>query len=299
MALKVIVDSGSDIPEELVEKYDLIMLPLTVISGDKEYSDGVDITSKELTDRMKQGEVFTTSQVTYDQFYNKFKEEIEKGNEIVYIALSAGISGCYNSGVLAMNDILKEYPEASIDVINSNCASLGIGLVAIRAAILVKNGFDSKYIVDKIKFLADNVEHYFTVDDMQYLYRGGRVTATQKILGGMLNIKPMLTVDKGNGKLIPIDKGRGLKQVYRKIISKIKEDIADNNLFKTQTMAIVHSDFLENALELKNMISNELGAENIIVGNIGSTISAHTGPGCIAVFINKKEIGDEIDVFEN
>lgn len=298
MALKIIVDSGSDIPRELVEKYGLTMLPLTVISGDKEYSDGVDITSKELTDRMKQGEIFTTSQVTYEQFYNKFKEEIINGNEIVYIALSAGISGCFNSGVLAMNDILKEFPEASIEVINSNCASLAIGLVAIRAAILAENGFDSKYIVDKIKFLADNIEHYFTVDDMQYLYRGGRVTATQKILGGMLNIKPMLTVDKSNGKLIPIDKGRGLKQVYRKIISKIKEDTVNNSLLKTQTMAIVHSDFLENALELKNMISNELGVENIMVENIGSTISAHTGPGCIAVFINKKEIGNEIDSFE-
>lgn len=298
MALKIIVDSGSDIPKELVEKYDLNVLPLTVISGDKEYSDGVDITSKELTDRMKEGEVFTTSQVTYEQFYNKFKEEIIKGNEIVYIALSEGISGCYNSGVLAMNDIIKEYPEASVDVINSNCASLAIGLIAIRAAILVENGFEPKYIIEKIKFLADNIEHYFTVDDMKYLHRGGRVTATQKILGGMLNIKPMLTVNKENGKLVPIDKGRGLKQVYRKIISRIKEDTINNEILKTQTMAIVHSDSLENALELKNMIANELGIENIIVGNIGSTISAHTGPGCIAVFINKEEIGDEVDIFK-
>lgn len=296
MAIKLIIDSGSDTPIELASKYNIDILPLTVISNDVEYRDGIDISPKELTDRMREGDVFTTSQVTFEQFHSKFKEEIEKGNEIIYISLSGGISGCYNSSEMAKKEIIQENPNAKIYICNSKCAAFGIGLIAMRASKLVSEGFDAKYIYEKIKFMSDNTEHFFTVDDMKYLYRGGRVTAAQKVLGGVLNIKPMLTVNKDDGKLVSIDKARGLNQVYKKIISRIKDVTKDNNILEEQTISICHSDSLENANILKDMVVEELGLKNIIIGEIGSTIGAHTGPGCIVAFVSKKEIGDGLDI---
>lgn len=296
MAIKLIIDSGSDTPIELASKYNIDILPLTVISNDVEYRDGIDISPKELTDRMKNGDVFSTSQVSFEQFYSKFKEEISKGNEIIYIALSGGISGCYTSSEMAKKEVMQENPNAKIYLCNSKCASFAIGLIAIRASKLIQEGFDAEYIYEKIKFMTDNMEHFFTVDDMKYLYRGGRVTAAQKVLGGVLNIKPMLTVNKDNGKLISIDKARGLNQVYKKIISRVKDITKDNDILKEQTISICHSDSLENANTLKDMVAEELGIKNIIVGEIGSTIGAHTGPGCVVIFVNKKKIGDELDI---
>lgn len=295
MTLKIVLDSGSDMPIDMAEKNNIDILPLTVISNDIEYRDGLDISSKELTDRMKLGDMFTTSQVTYEQFYNKFNEELDKGNEILYISLSAGISGCYNSSVLAKNEILEERPDAKIHTFNGNCASFGIGLIALRASMMIKEGYSTEEVLDMVKFLADNTEHYFTVEDMKYLYRGGRVSAAQKILGGMLNIKPMLTVNKENGKLVPMDKARGLKHVYRKMIENIKDVTVGNEILEEQTIAVFHSDSIENAKVLRDMIQEELNIEDIIMGNIGSTIAAHTGPGCIVVFISKKAIGKDLD----
>lgn len=296
MKLKLFLDSASDITIDMANNIDAVIIPLTVISDNIEYRDGVDIDSKQLTDRMRNGDVFTTSQVTYEQFYTKFKKEILKGNDILYISLSSGISGCFSSAIMAKNSILEEMPEANIYVIDSKCASYGIYLVAKRIARMIQRNFDIEYIINKAKFLCNNVEHYFTVDDMKYLYRGGRVTATQKIIGGMLNIKPLLTIDKINGKLISIDKSRGLKQVFKKIIENIKNDTIGNIALENATIAIVHSDSLENAMELSDMIQKDLKIKNIILGNIGPTIASHTGPGCIAVMVNKNEIGDSLDI---
>ncbi len=296
MAVKLIIDSGADTPIELASKYNIDVLPLTVISNDIEYRDGIDISPKEITDRMKEGDVFTTSQVSFEQFYNKFNEEVKKGNEIIYISLSGGISGCYNSSEMAKKEILQENPDAKIYLYNSKCAAFGIGLIAIRTSKLINEGYDAEYIFEKVKFMADNTEHFFTVDDMKYLYRGGRVTAAQKVLGGVLNIKPMLTVNKEDGKLISIDKARGLNQVYKKIISRIKDITKNNNILKEQTIFICHSDSLKNANILKDMVVEELGIKNIIVVEIGSTIGAHTGPGCIGIFVSREEIGDGLDI---
>ncbi|WP_099203240.1 DegV family protein [Miniphocaeibacter massiliensis] len=298
MTLKIILDSGSDMPIEIAEKNDISILPLTVISNGVEYIDGLNLKPKELVSRMKNDEVFTTSQVSYEQFHIKFNQELDRGNEIVYLSLSGGISGCYASGMMAANDILEDNPNAPIYVINSKCASFAISLIALRASMMIKRGFKTKEIISKIHELCDNTDHYFTVDDMKYLYRGGRVTATQKILGGMLNIKPLLTVDKENGILIGIDKKRGLKQVYKKIIDLIKKNTQNNKVLGNQTIAVFHSGVEDYAIELKDILSNEIGYTDIILGDIGSTITAHTGPGCIVVFYSKNEIGEGLDTIE-
>lgn len=296
MTLKLFLDSASDITNDMAKDIDAVIIPLTVISDNIEYRDGIDINSKQLTDRMRKGDIFSTSQVTYEQFYTDFKKEILQGNEILYISLSSGISGCYSSAIMAKNSILEEMPEAKIYVLDSKCASYGIYLVAARIAKMIQRNFEIDYIIDKAKFLCDNVEHYFTVDNMKYLYQGGRVTATQKIIGGMLNIKPLLTVDKINGKLISINKARGLKQVFKKMIDNIKNDTIKNNALESATITIAHSDSLENAMELSKMVQKYLNIKSIVLGDIGPTIASHTGPGCIAIMVNKNEIGDNLDI---
>ncbi|MDL2310696.1 DegV family protein [Peptostreptococcaceae bacterium OttesenSCG-928-C18] len=298
MTLKIILDSGSDMPIEMGKKNNIDILPLTVISNNIEYVDGIDLKPKELVSRMKADEVFTTSQVSYEQFHVKFNEELSKGNEIMYISLSGGISGCYASGMMAANDILENEPDAPIYVINSRCASFAIGLIGLRASMMVKEGYATEDIIIKVKELCENTGHYFTVDDMKYLYRGGRVTAAQKILGGMLNIKPLLTVKKEDGTLAPLDKKRGLKQVFKRMIELVEKDRANKNIPNDQTIAIFHSDFEEHANVLKDMISKELGYTDIIVGEIGATIASHTGPGCIALFYLDDIAGDNLDKIE-
>ncbi len=290
MNIKLIVDSGSDMSQELAKKYDITVIPLTAISKDDEYKDGIDILPNELYDRIRNGEVFTTSQVSVEEYVNEFKKEIDKDNKILCLTLSSGISGCYNSAKLAKDLIIDENPNAEIEIIDTKLASYEITMLAIRIIKMINENLSFEDIIKKTKELIKATFVVFTVDDMKYLHRGGRVSTAQKVIGGMLNIKPIMKVDE-QGKLIPIDKARGLKKVYKKFAEYIDENM-DSNIPKDQLVIIGHADSLDLAKDLKGVIEEELGFTNIYVDEIGAVIGSHTGPGCLMITM-LKEMTDE------
>ncbi len=203
-------DSAADLPRSVIEEYGIDVIPLQVIYHDEQYEDGVTIDPKDLFQGMREGKVYKTSQPLLSRFKERFTEYASKKTTCIYVAFSSGLSGTYQSSVIIRNEVLEEYPEFDCEIIDSKCASVGFGLVVLNAAQLAKVGKSKEAILAAIDFYAKHMEHIFTVDDLEYLFRGGRVSRTAAIIGGLLNIKPILDVE--DGKLTPIGKVRGRKK---------------------------------------------------------------------------------------
>ncbi|HLR53017.1 MAG TPA: DegV family protein [Candidatus Avamphibacillus sp.] len=279
MTTKILVDSACDLTEEYYTKLDIDMVPLTVHLNNKEYKDGFEITPKTVYDAMRDGATPKTSQVSPQTFKTIFTSYAEAKQPLVYLAFSSELSGTYQTAKMIEQDVKDEYPEAILHVIDTKCASIGYGLVALRAAKLAKEGADVKQIIDMATYHAEHMEHIFTVDDLEYLYRGGRVSRTAAFVGSLLRIKPLLHVD--DGKLIPLEKIRGSKKVLNRMIEIMEERGVD---LKNQTIGISHGDDLERATKLADMIKEKFGAETIVIEMVGAVIGAHSGPGTLALF---------------
>jgi DegV family protein with EDD domain len=284
MSVRIYTDSGADLPTSVAEALGITVLPLMVSIDGQEYEDGVTLTSKEMFDGMREGKTYKTAQVPIHKLQQTFESAAEAGEQIVYIAFSSELSGTYSSSVMVLNMIKEDNPDVAIDIINSKCASVGFGLVVHQAALWARDGMSREELVAKVTKLAENMDHVFTVDDLEYLYRGGRVSKTSAFIGGLLNIKPVLDVEEG--KLIPIEKIRGRK----KSISRLAELFGErgNPANKEQLIGISHGDDLETAEALKSMLIEQYGLKNFMINSIGCAIGAHAGPGTMALFFEKK-----------
>ena len=287
MGIKIMSDSGCDLPKELIEKYDIDILPIFVLEGENEYLDNMSITPDKVFDDMKKGVVYKTAQITPEIFINKFKESAKNDETIIYIALSGELSGTYGSAESAKLALASEYPNVDINIIDSRAVSGGQGLIVLEAAKMVKDNKAKEEILERIHLLVENVEHIFTIDNIEYLYRGGRVSKAQNIIGGLLSIKPVLWVN--DGKLEPLEKVRGKNKVLRAIIENIRKTKGETDL-KNQDIIINHADDLDSALKLKDMMVEEFGIKEPLINSIGAVIGAHAGPGTVAVFFLKKNI---------
>jgi DegV family protein with EDD domain len=279
MNVKIITDSACDLPTSVYEQYDIEMVPLTVHLNDKDYFDGKTIDPKTVYDAMKEGAAPKTSQVTPETFQQVFKTFIEKEQPVIYIGFSSELSGTFQSGHIAEQQIKEEHPNANVYTIDTKCASLGQGLVVLRAAQLAKEGASAEEIINTVEHHANHMEHIFTVDDLEYLQRGGRVSKAQAFIGGLLNIKPLLHVE--DGKLIPLEKIRGSKKVLKRMLEVMEQR---GNELNNQVIAISHGDDLATAEKLATLIREHYDPKEIIINNIGSAIGAHAGPGTIALF---------------
>src|SRR5699024_2707601 len=274
MKVKILSDSACDLSEEIIKKYHIDILPIMVIKDDKEYRDKIDIEPKEVYDNMRKGEVYKTAQVSPGTFAEKFKEYAKKQIPAIYIGFSSGLSGTYDGSLLAKQEVEEDYPELDIDIIDTKAASGGFGLIVFQAAKLAKEGKSKEEILKAIDFYTENIEHIFTVDNLEYLFRGGRVTRTQAFVGGLLNIKPILHVE--DGKLLPLEKVHGKHKLYKRMIEIIGERSKDADL-ENQTIFITHGDDLEGALKFKELISESFGTKEFIINEIGAVIGAHAG----------------------
>jgi len=285
MAIRILSDTGCDLPKEIIEAYNIDVMPIIVIKDNKEYLDGVTIQPKDVYDCMRRGEVFKTAQIPPNAFNDKFLQYASSGDTVIYLAFSSELSGTYGTSLLVKESILEKYPNFDLEIIDTKAASLGCGLIVYLAAKMAKEGKTKEEILEAVEFYKENIQHIFTVDDIEYLYRGGRVTRSQAFLGGLLNIKPILNVE--SGKLIPLVKVRGKNKVYKGILDLIKERTKEANL-KEQLIGISHGDDLESAMKMKDMIMEEFGCKSFLINIIGAAIGAHSGPGTLAVFFFKK-----------
>lgn len=284
--IRIVSDSACDLPKELLEEYNIETAPLSVIKDDTEYFDQITIQPKEVYDGMRKGIVYKTAQVSPDSFQKKFEECAINKETVIYIGFSSGLSGTYQSAIIATNIVKEEHPDFDIELIDTKAASIGFGLIVLQAAKLVKNGASKDEVLSSIAYYISHIEHIFKVDDLEYLYRGGRVNRTSAVIGGLLNIKPILEVDD-EGKLVALEKVRGDSKVLKRMV-EIMGERGDKEDLKDQLIGISHGDDLEEALKLKGMIEEKYGAKNFLISSVGATIGAHSGPGTIALFFLHK-----------
>ncbi|AYF06942.1 MULTISPECIES: DegV family protein [Bacillus] len=280
MGVKIITDSAADLPVELLQAYDIDLIPLRVYDeAETEYLDGVTLESVTLLQKMREGAVYRTSLPSLETFQEKFVSYAKEGNPCIYLAFSSELSGTYQSSVVIKEEVKETYADLDLEIIDTKCASLGQGLVVLEAAKMAKDGASKEDILKRVDFLMNHIEHIFTVADLQYLVRGGRLSKVAGFIGGLLNIKPILNVQEG--KLVPLEKVRGKKKVLSRIVDIMEERGKD---LKGQTIAMTHGDDLETAEALKALITERFGCEVFIVNTIGAAIGAHTGPGVITLF---------------
>ncbi|MEJ9237178.1 DegV family protein, partial [Bacillus cereus] len=241
--------------------------------------DGVTLESVTLLQKMREGAVYRTSLPSLETFQEKFVSYAKEGNPCIYLAFSSELSGTYQSSVVIKEEVKETYADLDLEIIDTKCASLGQGLVVLEAAKMAKDGASKEDILNRVAFLMNHMEHIFTVADLQYLVRGGRLSKVAGFIGGLLNIKPILNVEEG--KLVPLEKVRGKKKVLSRIVDIMEERGKD---LKGQTIGITHGDDLETAEALKLLITERFGCEVFIVNTIGAAIGAHTGPGVITLF---------------
>ncbi|AJH18627.1 DegV family protein [Bacillus cereus] len=280
MGVKIITDSAADLPVELLQAYDIDLIPLRVYDeAETEYLDGVTLKSVTLLQKMREGAVYKTSLPSLETFQEKFVSYAKEGNPCIYLAFSSELSGTYQSSVLIKEEVKETYTDLDLEIIDTKCASLGQGIVVLEAAKMAKEGASKEEILNRVAFLMNHMEHIFTVADLQYLVRGGRLSKVAGFIGGLLNIKPILNVDEG--KLVPLEKVRGKKKVLSRIVDIMEERGKD---LKGQTIGMTHGDDLETAEALKALITERFGCEVFIVNTIGAAIGAHTGPGALTLF---------------
>jgi len=287
MAVKILSDSACDLPDEILEEYNIDTLPILVSKGEEEYLDKVTLDPKTMYDEMRKGVVYKTAQIPPQMFSEKF-EEIAKNNEsVIYVCFSSGLSGTYNTSLIVRDETKRKYPDLDIDIVDSRSASVGFGLLVYKAAKMAKEGKSKEEILKMLDFYVKHIEHIFTVDNLEYLFRGGRVTRAQAFVRGLLNIKPILDIPE-DGTLRPIENVRGRKKLLNRMID-IMEERGGNADLTHQTIGINHGDDLEGALTLKRMIEERYGCTDFVVNIIGCAIGAHAGPGTLSVFfLNEK-----------
>ncbi|WP_462408955.1 DegV family protein [Neobacillus sp. Marseille-QA0830] len=279
MQVKILADSACDLPKSFYEENNVTLLPLKVHINGEEYEDVKNVDPKTVYDAIRSGQIPKTSQASPLLFEETFTEMAEKNESGIYIAFSSQLSGTYSTAVMILDQVKEKYPNLDLTIVDTKCASLGQGLIVMEAARLAAANTPKDDILKDVLFRVRHMEHIFTVEDLDYLAKGGRVSKASAFLGGLLNIKPILNME--DGKLVPIEKIRGQKKVWRRIIEIMKE--RGNNL-SSQVIGISHADNEEMAIEMKSMIEAEFQPKQVYISAIGAAIGAHTGAGTISIF---------------
>ncbi|MCM2533717.1 DegV family protein [Neobacillus pocheonensis] len=279
MQVKILADSACDLPLSFYIENNVTLLPLKVHVNGQEYEDVKNIDSKTVYDAIRSGNVPKTSQASPLLFEETFTKMAENNEDGIYIAFSSELSGTYQTAVMILDQVKEKYPSFNLTIVDTKCASLGQGLIVKEAAKLAANNVSKEEILNDVHFRVRHMEHLFTVEDLDYLAKGGRVSKASAFLGGLLNIKPILNVE--DGKLVPIEKIRGKKKVLRRLIEIMKER---GSFLSDQIIGISHADNEETALEVKAMIEEEFHPKEVYISSIGSAIGAHTGAGTISIF---------------
>ena len=276
-------DSSCDLPLHLAEEMQLTVLPLTLHmdgSDYKNYLDERDITYPDFYAALPKAQSVKTSATNTQAFIEAMEPVLDAGQDILYIGFSSALSGTCNAGFQAAAELREKYPDRKIYCVDSLCASMGEGLLVTLADQKRRTGASIEEVRDYVEDTKLHVCHWFTVDDLNHLKRGGRVSATAAFLGTMLDIKPIMHVDNA-GRLIPVDKQRGRKASVRRLADEMQR-LAINPA--EQKVYISHGGCEEDAKTLANIIRERMGTTDITIGYVGPVIGAHSGPGTLALF---------------
>ena len=282
----IITDSNCDLSAEYLRDNNVPVIPFQFTLNGKDYEDnfGTSISYVDFYNKLRKGEMSTTTQITPIVYEEYFRKYVAEGLSIIYIGFSSALSESFNHSVMAKKTILEENQTADITIVDSKCASVGQGLLVYYACEMKKQGKSKEEIAAWVEDTKLKVNHWFTVDSLDHLHRGGRLSATSAAFGTALKIKPILIVDN-EGKLIPKDKVRGRQKSIDALSQELKSRIVNP---EEQIVFISHGDCIEEAEQLKQLVLSKVNVKDIIINYLGPVIGTHTGPGllCIAFIGN-------------
>lgn len=284
MTFKLLTDSTADLDEIWATAHDVEILGLTIqLDGEIYETVGPNrLTSEKLLESMKNGGKPTTSQVNVGQFEESFRRHAQNGDVVLYLAFSSVLSGTYQSSMIARDLVLEEFPDATIEIVDTLAAAGGEGYLSVLAAAARDEGKTLEETKAMIIDILPRLRTYFLVDDLYHLMRGGRLSKTSAIMGSLANIKPLLWLD-ATGKLVSLAKIRGRKKALKEVVSQATKSIAH------RTAVVAYANDLEGAESLKESLLEHDMIDEVLIMPLGPVISAHVGPGTLAVFTIGKD----------
>jgi DegV family protein with EDD domain len=279
----IFTDAASDLPAKLIDKHNIHVIPMHFEIAEKSYHhypDGRELAYSRFYEMLRSGSMARTSQINNSDFWEYFEPVLKGGFDIIYIAFSSGLSGTYQASVIAAEELMDRYPGQKVYCVDSRCASAGQGMLVYNAALKKYEGLGIDELHDWVLKNCNHLCHWFTVNDLNYLKRGGRLSASSAIVGTMLSVKPILHVD-GEGHLVLSGKIRGRRKSLKELIDRMKEFCIKP---EKQTVFIGHGDCLNDAEILSAMVKRELVIKDVIINDIGPIIGSHTGPDFIGLF---------------
>ncbi len=276
----IVSDSTVDLPKEYLQSKQVPIISLSYIMDGVTYEEMDGLSHKEFFEKLRAGSLPTTSQINPEQAREALEPFAKEGKDILYIGFSSGLSGSYNSVRMAAEDLKEEYPDINIITIDSLCACMGKGLLLYKALELKEHGMSMEEIAKWVETNKLHICHNVTVDDLNHLHRGGRISKTTAVVGSMIKIKPIIHMSD-EGKLVVIGKERGRKKSLVSIVDRMEKQMQgyDNDI-----VMITHGDCIEDAEFVKKQVEERFGIHNVMINGIGSVIGSHTGVGVVAVF---------------
>ena len=287
MTFKILTDSTADLPESWTKEHDVQVLGLTIqLDGQTYETVGPDkLTSEQLLAKMESGSKPTTSQINVGQFEDVFRQYAQEGTAVLYVAFASALSGTYQSAVMAREMVLEDYPEAIITILDTKAASMGEGLLVMKAVEARAAGQSLEQTADLLQSLVPRVKTYFLVDDLNHLMRGGRISKAAALMGSLVNIKPIIAVT-ADGSLDSVAKVRGKKKAQAEVVRMTLETISE------PLVVIAYAGEKEVAENVKEQILASGEVTEVLILPLGPVISTHTGPGTLGLFSIGSELSD-------
>lgn len=274
-------DSTADLPDSYIREHKLAIHPLYyTVEGVQYGGQNNNLPMATFFNMMRNGSIPTTSASNPDVIVNTFRSQVEAGYDVLHLSFSSGLSCSYNNACVMAREVMEDHPEARIEVIDTLSASLGQGLLVHCALQMKEQGKTLDEIKDWVNSNKLHMCHQFTVEDLKYLWRGGRISKTVAILGTLINVKPVLHMDD-EGHLVPLINVRGRKKSLMSLIDNMEAQMGD---YKNEYVFISHGDCEPDALFLAEQVKARFGIDAMIINNISPTIGSHSGPGTVALF---------------
>lgn len=281
----IITDSATDFPKALAEQYHLHVIPTPVIVDGEDLRDGETIFPRDFYQRQREGAEISTYHINQQMFEDHFRPYAERNETVIYICFSTGIAGTYNAARLAKEELLEEFPDWDITIVDSLCASIGFGLLVYYALRMQEHGADKETVIEALEYHKHHIKHVFTVQTLEYLYKGGRLSKASFAIGGVLDIKPIIHVDE-NGSLKGVEKVRGRNKSLKKMVELIGELCKNPG---EQLYGICHGDDAATMKQVEGMVREQYGDVEFIETFVGCAIGAHTGSGIIGIVFLDEE----------
>lgn len=283
MGYKIVTDSSCNLPENLIEEFGLEILSLMFRVGEEEYysyTKGETTDLSQFYDMMRRKEKITTSHINRDTCIHTFEKFLKEGEDVLYIGFSSALSGTYQTAYLSLEELKEQYPDRKIYAVDTLGASLGEGLLVFYACQMKKNGGTIEEVYDWLLENRLHLCHWFTVDDLFFLKRGGRISGTTAVLGTILGVKPIMHMDN-EGRLIAVGKVRGRKNSLDALLEHMEQTVIKS---ESQTVFITHGDCLEDAEYVAKQVRERFHVKDILINYVDPVIGAHSGPGTVALF---------------